>query len=179
MDIFDVALLPELAVDAIVTVSLLLFSDGVVRDVLDSEQSFRSFTRALLSTEAVFSDLLVFAAPCNGMTKEASKFDDDDFSISASKSIIKSPIPVESGSLVFDVASTLCLITCLYPTRYLRIQNWNLSNHLDFLSSLKLSRLFYYFVFQRPPEIEQELSGALSRGVMSVATLEWWLFTAF
>lgn len=95
MEIFDVALLPELAVDAIAAVSLLLLSDAVGRDVLDSEQSFRSFSWVLFSSVSTFSDLPMFAAaePCRGMTKEAFKFVDDDFSISASKSMIKSPIP--------------------------------------------------------------------------------------
>jgi hypothetical protein len=136
MDIFDVALLPELAVDAIATVSLLILTDAVVGDVLDSEQSFRSFAR-VLSTEVIFSDLLIFAAPCSGMTKEASKFDDDDFSISASKSIIKSPIPEWIKEFSWFLSQPNSYDTCLCPTRYPRTQNWNLLNHFDFPSNLK------------------------------------------
>lgn len=35
----------------------------------------------------------MLAELCSGMTKDESKLEDDDFSMSASKSIIKSPIP--------------------------------------------------------------------------------------
>lgn len=47
----------------------------------------------MLSIDETRSEVVKLAALCNGMTKDESKFDDDDFSISASKSIIKSPIP--------------------------------------------------------------------------------------
>lgn len=88
------------------------------------------------------------------MTKVESKLEDDDFSISASKSIIKSPIPVDRDVIIRNIQIYSLKDTSLYPTRCLRIQNLYLLYRLDFLSSLCFDYywlVFYYYVPLIPP----------------------------
>jgi hypothetical protein len=91
MDTFDAPLLAELAADDIVVASFLALNAVLLVDILDSVNSVESVFVSALVTRS--DDVFKFAELCNGMTKDESMFDDDDFSMSASRSIIKSPIP--------------------------------------------------------------------------------------
>lgn len=107
MDILDAPLFPVFAVDDIVAGSFLSkvssFSNILVIKhdfnlpfelvLFESVISVYSFVCCVLST--ILSEVFKLPELCNGMTNDVSKLDDDDFSISASKSIIKSPIPEE------------------------------------------------------------------------------------